>query len=219
LHFSIDGGEEIHDKIRGVKSFGSVIKSIPVALGNNLYPDLLYTYTDENIDCVEEIYEIAKKNKLILILDPVFSVNGENLLSDETNEKAKKFAKLPAVYLNRAHLILRENGGNNVEKPVCKAVEVAIVISPDDKLILPCYHRFRIKLKIDGNLQNVLKSEDIAEFRKLQGKLKICENCHINCYMDPSYQYGINSLFFASIFSKLKYSFWKYFIFRRKFPV
>ena len=217
LHFSIDGTKEIHDKIRGVKSFDSVIESIDIALENNLYPDLLYTYTNENIDYVENIYKIAKKKKLILILDPVFSTNGEILLSDETNEKAKKFAKLSDVYLNQAHLKLRKKGGNNVKKPTCKAIDSTIVILPNNTLAIPCYHRFRVKLKIDRDLREILKSENISQFRKMQGRLKICENCHINCYMDPSYQYNINSLFFASIFSKIKYSFWKYFIFRHKF--
>jgi MoaA/NifB/PqqE/SkfB family radical SAM enzyme len=218
LHFSIDGTEEIHDKIRGVKSFEHVLNAIPVALENKLYPDLLFTYTDENIDCVKEVYEIAKKNKLILILDPVFSTNGENLISDETHKKAQFFAKSGGVYLNAAHLILRKRGGNNVKNPVCKAIDSTIVILPDNTLVVPCYHRFRVKLKIDNNLQNMLKSKDITEFRKLQGKLKICENCHINCYMDPSYQYCKNTLFFASVFSKLKYSVWKYLIYKRKLP-
>ncbi|MDR0303660.1 MAG: radical SAM protein [Chitinispirillales bacterium] len=218
LHFSIDGTKEIHDKIRGVKSFDRVVDSISAALKNKLYPDLLFTYTDKNIDCVKEIYEIAKKNKLILILDPVFSTNGENLISDDTHKKAQKFAKLGGVYLNAAHLILRKKGGNNVKNPVCKAIDGVIVILPDNTLALPCYHKFRVKLNIDKNLPEILKSKDIAEFKKLQGRLKICENCHINCYMDPSYQYCKNSLFFASIFSKLKYCVWKYLIYKRKPP-
>lgn len=218
LHFSIDGTREIHDKIRGVKSFDSVMKSIEIAKKYKLFPDLLFTYTNENIDSVLEIQKIAVKNKLVLILDPVFSTDGINLLSDETTEKAKKFAKLPAVYLNSAHLILRKNGGNNVEKPTCKAIESTIVILPDNTLALPCYHRFRVKLPIGKNLETLRKSKEIAEFAKLQGKLKICEHCHINCYMDPSYQYRINSLFFASNLSKFKYVLWKYLIFWQKLP-
>jgi MoaA/NifB/PqqE/SkfB family radical SAM enzyme len=219
LHFSIDGTRDIHDKIRGVKSFDSVMNSIEIAKKHKLFPDLLFTYTNENIDYVPEIRKIAVKNKLVLILDPVFSTDGQCLLSAETNKKAKKFAKLPAVYLNSAHLILRKNGGNNVEKPICKAIDSTIVILPDDKLALPCYHRFRVKLPINGNLETLRKSKEIADFAKLQGKLKICERCHINCYMDPSYQYSLNSLFFASNLSKLKYAFWKYFIFGQKLPI
>ena len=218
LHFSIDGTREINDKIHGVKTFDCVIKSIETAKKHKLYPDLLFTYNNENIDCVPEIQKIAIKNKLILILDPVFSTDGTPpTCSDETNEKARKFAKLPAVYLNSAHLILRKNGGNNTKKPICKAIDSTIVILPDDTLALPCYHRFRVKLKIGGNLEAMRKSEKVAEFQKLQGKLPICENCHINCYMDPSFQYLIsNLLFFASFSSKFKYALWKYLIFRQK---
>jgi sulfatase maturation enzyme AslB (radical SAM superfamily) len=194
------------------------MESIEIAKKYNLFPDLLFTFTDENINYVPEIQKIAIKNKLVLIIDPVFSTNGTNLLSDETINKAKKYAKLPAVYLNFAHLILRGQGGNNVEKPTCKAIDSTIVIMPDNTLALPCYHRFRVKLDINGDLESLIKSKDITEFRKLQGKLKICEHCHINCYMDPSYQYKINRLFFASNISKLKYAFYKYIIFNQKLP-
>jgi len=218
LHFSIGGNKETHDKIRGVKSFDTMIKAIDVALKNNLVPDLLFTYTDENIDCFEEVYEIAHSRKLMLILDPVFSTDGKNLLSAQTQIKAKKFAKKAGVYLNSAHLKLREKGGNNPQSPTCKATDSTIVILPDDTLALPCFHRVNTQLKIDGNLQEILKSDKVAEFRKLQGKFEICENCHINCYMDASYQYSVNSFFFSSILSKLKYSYWKYLIFRRKLP-
>ena len=218
LHFSIGGNKDTHDKIRGVKSFDVLVKAIDVAREFNLFPDLLFTYTDDNIDCFEEVYAIAQSHKLILILDPVFSTDGKNLLSEQTQIKAKSFAKKAGVYLNSAHLKLREKGGNNTQKPTCRAIDSTIVILPDDTLALPCFHRFRAKLKIDGNLEQILKSDEITQFRKLQGKLQICENCHINCYMDASYQYSVNSFFFSSILSKLKYSYWKYLIFRRKLP-
>jgi len=218
LHFSIDGTREVHDKIRGVKSFDKVIDSIPIAIENKLYPDLLFTYTNENIDCVPEVYEIARKNKLILILDPVFSTNGKNLISDETTEKARNFAKQGGVYLNAAHLKLRKNDGNDVKNPICKAVESTIVILPDDSLALPCFHNRKKTLEIGGNLENVRKSDEVNNFVNLQGKLDVCKNCQINCYMDPSYQYCKNSLFFASTTSKLKYSVWKYLIYKRKLP-
>lgn len=218
LHFSIDGTREIHDKIRGVKSFDKLIDAVAIALKNKLYPDLLFTYTDENIDCVREVYEIARKNKLVLILDPVFSTNGEEIISAETHKKAQNFAKRGGVYLNTAHLKLRENGGNDVKNPVCKAVESAIVILPDDRLALPCFHNRKKTIKIDGNLENLRKSDEVNNFANLQGKLDVCKNCRINCYMDPSYQYCKNSLFFASMTSKLKYSVWKYFIYKQKLP-
>jgi len=218
LHFSIDGTRETHDKIRGVKSFDKVIAAIPTAIENKLYPDLLFTYTDENIDCVSEVYEIARKNKLVLILDPVFSTNGENLISDETNKKAKFFAKRCGVYLNSAHLKLRKKGGNDVKNPVCKAVESTLVILPDNSLALPCFHKRKKTLEIGKNLESVRKSDEVNNFANLQGKLDVCKNCQINCYMDPSYQYSKNSLFFASTASKLKYSFLKYLVYKRKLP-
>ncbi|MCU7376697.1 hypothetical protein PEC18_39610 [Paucibacter sp. O1-1] len=55
------------------------------------------------------------------------------------------------VYLNEAFIQLRIDGGNHVDDPVCKAASTTIVISPENKLVLPCYHLGLKDFPIDGN--------------------------------------------------------------------
>jgi MoaA/NifB/PqqE/SkfB family radical SAM enzyme len=219
LHFSLDAGtEEMHDTLHGVPSFTSVITSIPVALANKLVPDLLFTYSDQNIDTVRGAWEIARKYKLILILDPVFNVNGSDTVSPETHAKARKYSRLPGVYLNTAHLALRKQGGNTTSKSLCKAVTSTIVITPDNNLALPCYHHAYDAVPIAGSLTAALSDKRRADARNHEGRYPWCEGCHINCYFDPSYQYMRNVLFLRSMQSKIRYARYKYCVYKHPLP-
>jgi MoaA/NifB/PqqE/SkfB family radical SAM enzyme len=219
LHFSLDGDSaEIHDKIRGVPSFQTVLKSIDIAIENHLYPDLLFTYTDENIHHFEGVYKLALEKKLMLILDPVFDPDGSDPVSKPTHQLAISYGRRKGVYLNCAHLTLRKRGGNHTIRPVCKAVDSAIVILPDNTLALPCFHHISKKIPINDNLSSILKSLEHSEAAEIQGRENFCENCHINCYFDPSYLRFPNRLFFESLLSKFKYSYTKYLIYGRPLP-
>ena len=216
LHFSLDADTpELHDSIRGCPSFNDVLESIPLALRHHLVPDLLFTYTDENIDSFEGVYRLARRYRLIALLDPVFSTTGMDMVTRGTHLKALKHANKRGVYLNRAHLSLRFAGGNHIRKPLCRAVDSTIVIIPNSRRALPCFHH-RSQLIPFGTKQQFfpLNSEDVlTEAHHMQGKYSYCEGCHINCYFDPSYNYLLNRLFFQSLGSKFSYIIMKYFFY------
>jgi len=219
LHFSLDGDcAEVHDNIRGVPSFHTVLKSIDIAIENHLYPDLLFTYTNDNIHHFEGVYKLALEKKLMLILDPVFDPAGSDPVWESTHKSAISYGRRKGVYLNSAHLTLRKRGGNHITRPFCKAVDSTIVILPDNTLALPCFHHVSKKIPVNNNLKAILKSLEHSEAANMQGRKNFCENCHINCYFDPSYLRFPNRLFFESIFSKFKYSYTKYLIYGRPLP-
>lgn len=216
LHFSLDADSpEKCDTLRGgVPSFDHVLESIPLALRHKLVPDLLFTYSDNNIDMFSGVYELARKNRLIAILDPLFSTDGPDPVSRTTHMKALGLAKKWGVYLNKAHLMLRFQGGNHTKKTFCRAVSSTIVITPDNRQALPCYHHRTSLLPLDFSHQ-FYGSKDTRwkEASIHQGKYPFCEGCHINCYFDPSYNYLCNRLFFQSLGSKFRYIIMKYFIY------
>jgi len=220
LHFSLDGDTaQLHDKIRGIESYDKTVAAIPLALKHNLVPDLLFTYTDENIDHFMGVWELARKHKLVVILDPVFSMNEHEIVTEATHAKARKLAKLPGVYLNSAHHEFRTKGSNNIDKPRCHSVESTIVILNNDTLAAPCYHHKETTIQINGKLNEILKSDQYKELRAMQGRYNFCKGCHINCYMDPSYNYEFDLLMAKTLLSKWKYSFTKYILYRRKWPI
>ncbi|MDR2692861.1 MAG: radical SAM protein [Chitinispirillales bacterium] len=219
LHFSIDADDaELHNKIRGCQSYDKVMRSIDAALANRLYPDLLFTYTEENVDAVEGVWKLARKKRLLLILDPVFAIWGPDRVAPDAHRKAVDFAGRRGVYLNRAHLLLRGRGGNRTRDPLCRAVSSTIVITPDDKLTLPCYHHRCASVKIGGNLVEALKAGERLDALKKEGRYAFCEGCHINCYFDPTYQMMSGRFLWESMKGKAKYALTKYLLYGRPWP-
>lgn len=216
LHFSIDADNpQLNDRIHGCETYDSVMESIPIALSHKLVPDLLFTYSDLNINSFMGVYKIARKNKLIVILDPLFNLDGRDIVSEKTHQLARKYGRLTGVYLNKAHLLLRKQGGNKVKKPICKAVSSTIVILPDNSLAVPCYHHRSDSIKIIHSLNYALNNPKRLSALKNQGTYPFCEGCHINCYFDPSFTLLFNNYFLLSILAKLSYCIQKYLFYRR----
>ncbi|MER0438928.1 radical SAM protein [Emticicia sp. W12TSBA100-4] len=214
LHFSLDSpDEDAHNKSRGVKCFDKVVESIAIAKKLGERPDILFTVFENNIELIERVWrEFTQPNNLMLILNPVFDYNnvetGEKL-SDESLNKLLWWGKQKNVFLNEAFITLRKNGGNDINNPICKAASSTIVISPENKLVLPCYHLGSKEFLIDNNLHELYNSTDVQNIVALEGKLKECEGCTINCYMQPSFSVEINKYFWKALPSTLKYNFIK----------
>ena len=211
LHFSMDfATAEKHNKSRGVDCFNHIIKSIEIAKNLGERPDILLTVHEENVNEIEAIYkQYCLPNKLVLILNPIFGYNKieeHGGLGTAYFEELRKWGKKKYIFLNEAFLKLREDGGNQITNPVCKASSSTIVITPDNKLSLPCYHLSEKELEIKGQLANVYHSQEAQQIRKKEGRLPACQGCEINCYMQPSFAVTINKYWWASLRSTLKYN-------------
>jgi MoaA/NifB/PqqE/SkfB family radical SAM enzyme len=214
LHFSLDSPVwEEHDASRGVKCFDTLIESIKIAKELGERPDILFTVFEHTIDKIQQVYdEITQPNNLVLILNPVFeysNVTTGEKLSDGSLHKLLSWAKKKNVYLNEAFVELRKDGGNHVESPVCLAGSTTIVISPENKLVLPCYHLGLEEIPLNGNLYELYKSEKVQKLVAMEGRYKECEGCTINCYMQPSFAVEVNKYFWKALSSTLKYNYIK----------
>lgn len=213
LHFSLDSPDkEEHNKVRGVDCYNKVFESLEIAksLGEN--PDILFTVTNETYHKLPQMYEIANSRNLVLIVNPVFSYFGNPGLSDKAVEFIEEYTegKLD-IYLNRGFLKLRKNGGNQISNPSCKAVTRVIVISPENEIILPCYHFGKEKVKIDRPIREIRNSERLNYYKRMEGRFDFCQGCTVNCYFEPSFAFPTNSYAIASLESKFKYGYQKYF--------
>lgn len=211
LHFSLDSSKkEVHDNMRGVACFDFVMKSIALARGIGERPDILFTVFGENFDELEKVYEkISLPNDLVLIINPAFEYNsvdtGKSLDSFQL-EELKKWGKKKYIYLNDAFIQLRKDGGNHTSDPICKAASSTIVISPKNKLILPCYHLGQQSFDIENNLFDLFNSQEVQQLAALEGRLPECEGCTINCYMQPSFAINLNKYWWKALPSTLKYN-------------
>ncbi|MDX1531441.1 MAG: hypothetical protein R3362_07935, partial [Rhodothermales bacterium] len=132
-----------------------------------------------------------------------------------TMARMEAVARRPYAYLNPAFLSLRRRGGNDPERPDCRAVTTTVVISPFDELVLPCYHAGLEKLPIEGRLCDLWQSDRVAWHRGMEGRHAACRGCTINCYFEPSFAVTPTSgYFWESLPSKVRYV-WTKFVVQR----
>ena len=209
LHFSLDSpDEDEHNKIRKVNCYNSVLRSIEIAKSLGEFPDILFTVTNETYKKLPQMYEIAKQNDLVLLVNPVFSYFGNPGLAQEAVEYIDEFCdgKLD-IYLNKGFMKLRRDGGNDINNPSCKAVSRVIVISPQNEIILPCYHFANHKILIDRPIKKIRDSEEIKYYKEMEGRFDFCKGCTVNCYFEPSFAFPTNLYAISSLTSKFKYSY------------
>ncbi len=213
LHLSLDSASpELHDRLRGVPCFDKIMESIEVALELGERPDILYTATSETYRELPALTDLARRHKLMLIVNPIFSLDGSQPLDTEALESLRVGARKPYVYLNHAQYRLMVNGGNQIDQPRCRVVDSTVVISPDNHLLLPCYHYHNQRIPIDRPLKDIIGGELWSQARAQQGRHHFCDGCTINCYFDPSFLYKLDRYFVDSLRSKIKYSWYKYLI-------
>lgn len=209
LHFSLDYPDATrHNASRGVDCYDFLIRSIGLARSLGERPDILYTVTEDSIAGIAETYHsISRPNGLILILNPVFAYNDVGTqLAPQHFATLRRWAKKPGVYLNEGFLRLREAGGNQTDAPVCKAASSTIVISPENQLVVPCYHLGANAIPLNDNLHEVYTSQFTQQLIAQEGRLPGCQGCTINCYMQPSFAVEVNRYFWRALPSTLKYS-------------
>ncbi|CDN12755.1 moaA/nifB/pqqE family protein [Richelia intracellularis] len=199
LNFSLDGGDaETHDQSRGVKIFDTLVKSVAKAKSLGEYPVLNHTVTAQNYQRLAEVGELGKQLGVRVWLNPAFTAH-ENYNSKK-NPTPDMIAAIEAVAkkynnvgYNKAALVFIEAGGNDTKNPRCKAVDAVIAISPNDELLLPCYHFAQTGVPINGKLYELYReSEKVEEYRQNQGKLDVCEGCTVWCYLIPSFFMGVD---------------------------
>jgi MoaA/NifB/PqqE/SkfB family radical SAM enzyme len=212
LHFSLDSPDQVaHDASRGVKCFDKVMESIQIAKSMGERPDIIFTVFEHNINDIERVSkEICLPNDLILILNPVFEYGavGQSL-SKEALTQLRYWGKQKNVYLNDGFVQLRLDGGNHVNDPICRAASTTLVISPENKLVLPCYHLGTKHFDINNDLHDLYNSDEVQKLVALEGKLPACEGCAINCYMQPSFAVEVSKYWFKALPSTIKYNYLK----------
>jgi MoaA/NifB/PqqE/SkfB family radical SAM enzyme len=217
LHFSLDGADSAtHDRQRGLPSFDRVIESLELARSLGEKPELLFTASRENYRDVTRLADLSKRLGLILIVNPVFGypspggpVADEHLLSREELIELVGLCRRPYVYLNGGVVRLMLEGGNDSRKPRCKAVSATVVISPDDRLLLPCFHHEQEAIPIAGNLKQALDDPRRLNWLSKQGRAGFCQGCSINCYLAPSLPYRLDRYLVSFLPWMVKYFYYK----------
>lgn len=212
LHFSIDGATaEEHDHLRGVPCFDRVLESLDLAISLGERPELLFTAMRENFRSIETLADLAQYRRVILIVNPLFGATGDaSLLNPSELNELIALCRRPFVYLNGGVARLARMGGNDPLRPRCRAISATIVISPENELLLPCFHHAQSSVPIAGDLRRALDSPERQKWLNQQGRADFCRGCTINCYLAPSLVYRLDRHLTAFAPWAIKYFYYKW---------
>ncbi len=188
INFSIDTlNPETYKARRGVDGLDTAVRAVGRAMGLGQKCGIFATIDSENVDEIDDLVSLSGKLGIKLSLNPAFSYNetGKPLVR-EALERLYDLAGREDVYVNAAQVELIALGGNSIRRPRCRAMSRNVVISPDNYLLLPCFHYRTEKIKISGNLEEILKGDHVSRLRTKEGRFPFCEGCTINCYMDTA---------------------------------
>ncbi len=207
LSFSLDGPTaEIHDRMRGINCFQSTIESMILArkLGNLVM--IKTTVTNGNINNLPDLIQLARRLGVLIELNPEFSYFNNFPLEDPFIRQLFSWWRHPNVIISHAHLRFMLDGGNDIRKPRCSNGSTVVVISPDNRIYVPCMHKsYGLIPLIGSDLEKTLKSDSIKNERMWMGKHPYCEGCTIPCYFEPTYYTKFDKYFLYCIYSRVGY--------------
>jgi len=200
---------------RGINGYEKVISSIKLAKSLGEKPSIIATATPESISGMEKVIRLAQELGVIVLLGPVFDYCGNEVLRDEGLKEIERLSKMDNVCVNWSFLEFFKDGGNNIAEPRCRAISSTIVISPDDHLLLPCYHMHDERLKIThengrSNLDEMWRSMHVQEKKKMEGAWDFCQGCTIWCYFETSFLWPPDKYFWLNMKSKGRWIMEKY---------
>ncbi|MFA6472603.1 MAG: radical SAM protein [Candidatus Latescibacterota bacterium] len=208
LQFSLDAAEErAHDAVKGVSSFGRVMDGVNLARFLGERPTFIHTVTDENLAGVPSVIDLARKMNIPLFLNPCFPYFGNKGLSAGSARELGRIARGRGVSIDRGFLSFLIDGGNKSGHPDCLAVSSTLVISPDDHMILPCFHKGITRIPIQGRLFALRHSPAVRKEKAKEGRYPFCEGCAVNCYIRASLFRKPGKYFLPTLLSAAKYIF------------
>jgi MoaA/NifB/PqqE/SkfB family radical SAM enzyme len=190
--------------IRGTDGYNQLRSSIKCAKDMNQDICLMCTFTDENIQHIDQIARFAKEHKVTAFFHPCFSYFGNKALDRNHIKTIKKYFWHPYIRMSLTDLDFFFQGGNDIANPKCLAGKSTITIGPKDDLLLPCLHQCETTIKINGQLYTLFTSKKWQSYYQQAGRMNNCQQCSIDCYFGLSYWDKIRYGFFKANLTQFK---------------
>jgi MoaA/NifB/PqqE/SkfB family radical SAM enzyme len=200
LNFSLDDDTMVFsEKSANIEAHGSLLAAIELARSLGEYPVLNFTINLQNYHYLEAIAKLSQSFgvRVWLILNSLGAIGEDSPVSHHISGMSAVIEAVTKKYshigYNKAALAFLQAGGNDRQNPRCQAVDAAISISTDDRLLIPCSHIAQTALPIEGKLFDLYQSSQIIEkSRRFQGKMPACQGCTLWTYLIPSFFIGVD---------------------------
>jgi MoaA/NifB/PqqE/SkfB family radical SAM enzyme len=191
---------------RGVDGYQEVIRAICHAIDYGFKPTILPTITEYNIDGIQALIQLAQEFNVLLMLRPEFGYFPKNRsLPAELTKRIRQWIREANAWTNEACLQAHIEGGNQIHKPRCRSATAAIVISPDNKLVLPGFYCKKIQIPIGENLYDLYHSEEVQEIRRKEGTWDYCQGCRFYGNYESGFLWPMDRYFVLNTVSRLKW--------------
>lgn len=205
MNFSLVGPTaDIHNPIRRDNSYDAVLRSMDIARELGEPYQLIFVLTNNNVDQLEPMIELARSHQAILKVQPEFDLFGNGNVDLTHVRKAEQMAREKNVYVNLAETRIFDTG-NVKDRPRCRAANAVIAVSPDGYVLYPCYHQVTTKIPLDSNFVRLFESRKWKQMQDEVGTFSFCDGCRNLCYLHPSFLYGRDRLFVLSVLSDARY--------------
>ncbi len=190
---------------RGVDSLPEVINGIEKALSLGEPLSILTTTFQENLSDLAGVIDYTRRLGVLCIIGPVYDYFGNAPFPRDLADCLRVYSSQKGVWMNRAFIEFLSSGGNCINRPRCTAMSATLAISPDDRLLLPCYHHCLQELPISGKLLGLCRAEPYKEMTKKVGRWEFCKGCNIFCYFEGSFLWPPDRYFCLDAMSRIRW--------------
>jgi MoaA/NifB/PqqE/SkfB family radical SAM enzyme len=184
IYVSLDGLEKTHDTIRGVSGcFRRTIRGI-TASREKVPVTINTTIMAENLHEIEDIVKLAKELGARISMAVSHEYCNAKASTPTTVEIAKIAKKLIEMKKNGYPLVHSISYLKVLSKEKswkCKPWAL-INVSPEGKLVLPCYVRNEYAASFSVFETSIKTSISGFNWKEIQD----CQNCTLHCYVEPS---------------------------------
>ncbi|ACP37006.1 PTO1314 family radical SAM protein [Saccharolobus islandicus] len=188
LFVSIDGIDEVHDKIRGISgAFERAVEGIKEAR-KYLPVAISFTITRENMDQVKDVIELAQKLNVKISIQVEYDYSTAEKLSPD-KRRLYDTLRLIIELKKRGYPIVESvdyfeaivNSWYNKMPWKCKPW-LTINIDPQGRIVLPCYVLNEYSGTDKAWEVNIVKLWNTYPWEKYEN----CNACALACYLEPS---------------------------------
>jgi MoaA/NifB/PqqE/SkfB family radical SAM enzyme len=184
VYVSLDGLEKTHDTIRGVSGcFRRAIRGITASM-EKVPVTINTTIMAENLHEIEDIVKLAKELGARISVAVSHEYCNAKAPAPTTVEIAKIAKKLIEMKKNGYPLVHSTSYLKVLSKEKnwkCKPWAL-INVSPEGKLVLPCYVRNEYAASFSVFETSIKTSISGFNWKEIQN----CQNCTLHCYVEPS---------------------------------
>lgn len=192
---------DVYRSVRGVDCLERVLSEMKKIMTVRR-PKIMTVISEENMTEMDDLICFAQQNHTDIYLNPMFAYFDLDCADDVdyTEQVVSKIYESNTVVM--LHFIEFIRNAHSEFRPPCSANIRTLTFAPDGALMLPCYHRLQEIIPWNGNLREMLESEQFAKYADGKYNGKFCKSCAVIPYFGISFNYCMDQYFLIQSYSE-----------------